>query len=101
MATLYLLSKLSFFRRLDASLLAKLEFVNRFVFLSFFCKGQVHLGTLNDGREIAMKIQYPGVAEGIDSDINNLVAIMKVWNILPPGLFDFCCSFQQFNDGRS
>jgi len=32
-----------------------------------------------------MKIQYPGVAEGIDSDINNLVAIMKVWNILPPG----------------
>jgi len=49
--------------------------------------GQVHLGTLNDGREIAMKIQYPGVAEGIDSDINNLVAIMKVWNILPPGMY--------------
>jgi len=49
--------------------------------------GQVHVGTLHDGREIAMKIQYPGVAEGIDSDINNLVAIMKVWNILPPALY--------------
>jgi len=49
--------------------------------------GQVHIGTLHDGREIAMKIQYPGVAEGIDSDINNLVAIMKVWNILPPALY--------------
>ena len=34
-----------------------------------------------------MKIQYPGVAKGIESDINNLVAIMKVWNILPEGLF--------------
>ncbi len=34
-----------------------------------------------------MKIQYPGVAKGIESDINNLVAIMNVWNILPEGLF--------------
>ena len=61
--------------------------------------GQVHVGTLHDGREIAMKIQYPGVAEGIDSDINNLVAIMKVWNILPPGMTRFFLlknSFQSF-----
>lgn len=32
-----------------------------------------------------MKIQYPGVAKGIESDINNLVAVMNVWNILPKG----------------
>ena len=32
-----------------------------------------------------MKIQYPGVAKGIESDINNLVTVMNVWNILPKG----------------
>ncbi|KAG0728574.1 Atypical kinase COQ8A, mitochondrial [Chionoecetes opilio] len=49
--------------------------------------GQVHLVTLHDGRSVAMKIQYPGVAEGIESDINNLVSSLKVANILPEGLF--------------
>lgn len=49
--------------------------------------GQVHLARLPDGREVAMKIQYPGVAEGIDSDINNLVGVLKVWNIFPEGFF--------------
>ncbi|XP_013778252.1 atypical kinase COQ8B, mitochondrial-like isoform X2 [Limulus polyphemus] len=49
--------------------------------------GQVHLATLHDGREAAMKIQYPGVAEGIDSDIDNLMAILSVWEILPKGLY--------------
>ncbi|XP_063879464.1 uncharacterized protein LOC135110777 isoform X2 [Scylla paramamosain] len=49
--------------------------------------GQVHLATLHDGRPVAMKIQYPGVAEGIESDINNLVSSLKVANIFPEGLF--------------
>ncbi|XP_046981666.1 atypical kinase COQ8B, mitochondrial [Schistocerca americana] len=49
--------------------------------------GQVHLARLPDGTEVAMKIQYPGVAEGIDSDINNLVGVLKVWNIFPEGFF--------------
>ncbi|XP_050738541.1 atypical kinase coq-8, mitochondrial-like [Eriocheir sinensis] len=49
--------------------------------------GQVHLATLHDGRSVAMKIQYPGVAEGIESDINNLVSTLKVANIFPEGLF--------------
>jgi aarF domain-containing kinase len=47
--------------------------------------GQVHAATLLDGTEVAMKIQYPGVAQGIESDIDNLVGIMKVWNIFPQG----------------
>lgn len=34
-----------------------------------------------------MKIQYPGVAKGIKSDIDNLVGIMKLWNIFPEGMF--------------
>lgn len=49
--------------------------------------GQVHQATLHDGREVAIKIQYPGVAKGINSDINNLMAILKYWDILPKGLY--------------
>lgn len=47
--------------------------------------GQVHAGTLPNGREIAIKIQYPGVAQGIESDIDNLMSVLKVWNIFPQG----------------
>ncbi|KAF2351123.1 UbiB domain [Trinorchestia longiramus] len=49
--------------------------------------GQVHEGVLPDGRRVAVKIQYPGVAEGIDSDINNLMSTLKVANVLPETLF--------------
>ncbi|XP_066597450.1 atypical kinase COQ8B, mitochondrial [Prorops nasuta] len=49
--------------------------------------GQVHHATLLNGHSVAMKIQYPGVAEGIQSDIENLVGIMKVWNMFPDGMF--------------
>ncbi|XP_045930670.1 atypical kinase COQ8B, mitochondrial isoform X1 [Micropterus dolomieu] len=49
--------------------------------------GQVHHGVLKDGREIAMKIQYPGVAESIHSDINNLMSVLKMSLVLPEGLF--------------
>ncbi|XP_017783817.1 PREDICTED: aarF domain-containing protein kinase 4 [Nicrophorus vespilloides] len=49
--------------------------------------GQVHWGKTHDGTEVAVKIQYPGVAKGIESDIDNLIGIMKVWNIFPPGMF--------------
>ncbi|GFG30006.1 hypothetical protein Cfor_00598 [Coptotermes formosanus] len=49
--------------------------------------GQVHRAVLCDGTEVAMKIQYPGVAKGIESDIDNLVGIMKIWNVFPKSLF--------------
>ncbi|KAJ2954010.1 hypothetical protein O0L34_g2223 [Tuta absoluta] len=49
--------------------------------------GQVHLVRLLNGQEVAMKVQYPGVAKGINSDIDNLVGVMKVWNIFPKGMF--------------
>lgn len=49
--------------------------------------GQVHRATLHDGTEIALKIQYPGVAKSIESDIDNLVSMLKVWDIFPPGMF--------------
>ncbi|KAG0443334.1 hypothetical protein HPB47_015027 [Ixodes persulcatus] len=49
--------------------------------------GQVHLATLHDGRAVAVKIQYPGVAEGINSDINNLMTILNYWDIIPKGVY--------------
>ncbi|XP_008820579.1 atypical kinase COQ8A, mitochondrial isoform X1 [Nannospalax galili] len=49
--------------------------------------GQVHLARLKGGREVAMKIQYPGVAQSINSDVNNLMAVLNMSNMLPEGLF--------------
>lgn len=50
--------------------------------------GQVHEAVLKeDGSVVAVKIQYPGVADGIESDIKNLMMVLKVWKILPDGMF--------------
>lgn len=49
--------------------------------------GQVHQGVLKDGTEVAVKIQYPGVAESIQSDVQNLLALLKMSVGLPEGLF--------------
>ncbi|XP_061599862.1 atypical kinase COQ8A, mitochondrial isoform X2 [Cololabis saira] len=49
--------------------------------------GQVHLGRLKDGREVAMKIQYPGIARSIRSDVNNIMTALSLSNALPEGLF--------------
>merc|ERR1719264_2217974 len=49
--------------------------------------GQVHRASLPDGTEVAVKVQYPGVAKSIDSDIRNLLTLMKLLAFLPEGLF--------------
>jgi aarF domain-containing kinase len=49
--------------------------------------GQVHRATLHDGRVVALKIQYPGVAASIDSDIDNLMRLARLTDILPKGLY--------------
>ncbi|XP_017065013.1 atypical kinase COQ8B, mitochondrial [Drosophila eugracilis] len=49
--------------------------------------GQVHRATLSDGMDVAIKIQYPGVAQSIESDIDNLVGMLKVWDVFPQGFF--------------
>ena len=45
--------------------------------------GQVHAVTAGDGRELALKIQYPGVARSIDSDVDNVAALLHASRILP------------------
>lgn len=49
--------------------------------------GQVHLGVLHNGTEVAMKIQYPGIAQSIRSDVDNLLALLRLSTTLPAGLF--------------
>ena len=49
--------------------------------------GQVHKAKLLDGTAVAMKIQYPGVATSIESDLGNLKALVTMTGLLPPGLF--------------
>ncbi|KAJ0412748.1 hypothetical protein ATCC90586_002378 [Pythium insidiosum] len=49
--------------------------------------GQVHRGTLATGERVAVKIQYPGVAESIESDLLNLKRLVTYTNILPKGLY--------------
>ncbi|KAG1704337.1 hypothetical protein DVH05_006345 [Phytophthora capsici] len=49
--------------------------------------GQVHRATLLNGDRVAIKIQYPGVAESIGSDLLNLKRLVTYTNILPRGLY--------------
>lgn len=47
--------------------------------------GQVHRGQLSDGRNLAIKIQYPGVSKSIDSDVENIGVLIKLSGLLPKG----------------
>jgi predicted unusual protein kinase regulating ubiquinone biosynthesis (AarF/ABC1/UbiB family) len=40
--------------------------------------GQVHRATLLDGREVAVKVQYPGIGDTIDSDMKNLGTLLTL-----------------------
>lgn len=48
--------------------------------------GQVHRARAADGRELAIKIQYPGVARSIASDVDNVAALLRLANLLPVDL---------------
>lgn len=62
------------FRRFDASPLAAASI------------GQVHRAVTRDGRDLAVKVQYPGVADSIDADIDNVTTLLRVSGLLPRGL---------------
>ncbi|KAG0129093.1 ABC1 family-domain-containing protein [Tuber indicum] len=50
--------------------------------------GQVHAATLSsNGLPVAVKIQYPGVAASISSDLSNLAILMTASRLLPKGLY--------------
>ncbi|WP_333837017.1 ABC1 kinase family protein [Novosphingobium sp.] len=45
--------------------------------------GQVHRARLPDGRDLAIKVQYPGVAQSIDADVDNVATLLRVSSLLP------------------
>ncbi|TCO73592.1 ABC1 kinase family protein [Rhodovulum euryhalinum] len=45
--------------------------------------GQVHRAQTKDGRDLAIKVQYPGVRRSIDSDVNNVAALMRFSGVMP------------------
>ena len=45
--------------------------------------GQVHRARTKDGRQLAIKIQYPGVRQSIDSDIDNVATLLRLSGLLP------------------
>lgn len=48
--------------------------------------GQVHRATTLDGRRLAIKVQFPGVRESIDADVDNVATLLRVSGLLPRGL---------------
>jgi predicted unusual protein kinase regulating ubiquinone biosynthesis (AarF/ABC1/UbiB family) len=48
--------------------------------------GQVHKGVLPDGRTVAVKVQYPGMAKALAADMSNAKLIMRLAKALAPGL---------------
>ena len=48
--------------------------------------GQVHRAVAPDGRAIVLKVQYPGVAASIDSDVDNIATLLRMSGLLPAEL---------------
>jgi predicted unusual protein kinase regulating ubiquinone biosynthesis (AarF/ABC1/UbiB family) len=48
--------------------------------------GQVYRATLHDGRDVAVKVQYPGVAGAVRADMQNLGLILRLLKRVAPGL---------------
>jgi predicted unusual protein kinase regulating ubiquinone biosynthesis (AarF/ABC1/UbiB family) len=48
--------------------------------------GQVYRAKLRDGRDVAVKVQYPGVAAAVRSDMQNLGMILRLMKRVAPGL---------------
>ncbi|KKO99203.1 atypical/ABC1/ABC1-A protein kinase [Trichoderma harzianum] len=50
--------------------------------------GQVHRAVLkSNGKRVAVKIQFPGVADSINSDLDNLGILLTATKLLPKGLY--------------
>jgi predicted unusual protein kinase regulating ubiquinone biosynthesis (AarF/ABC1/UbiB family) len=48
--------------------------------------GQVYRARLSDGRRVAVKVQYPGVAAAVRADLKNLGMILRLAKRIAPGI---------------
>ncbi len=80
-------------RKIRPHLEAELGMKLREVFCEFDQKpaacasiGQVHRATLRDGREVAVKVQFPGIESAVGADIKNLRLMLAMYKWVHPGL---------------
>ena len=48
--------------------------------------GQIHRVRTHGGRELALKVQFPGVAKSVDSDVDNVASLLRRLDFLPLSL---------------
>ncbi|MCG7871264.1 MAG: AarF/ABC1/UbiB kinase family protein [Candidatus Thiodiazotropha lotti] len=48
--------------------------------------GQVHEATTKQGEHLAIKIQYPGIRNSIDSDVDNVATLLRLFRLIPKEL---------------
>jgi len=48
--------------------------------------GQVHRALSPDGRDIVLKVQYPGVSDSIDNDVDNISTVLRLSGLVPEGI---------------
>ncbi|WP_290514872.1 AarF/ABC1/UbiB kinase family protein [Aeromicrobium sp.] len=48
--------------------------------------GQVHRATWVDGTEVAVKLQYPGAAKALTSDLKQIARLARLFGVVAPGL---------------
>ena len=48
--------------------------------------GQVHLAYIENGDQLAVKIQYPGIAKSVVSDVDNVITLLTLSRLLPKEL---------------
>jgi predicted unusual protein kinase regulating ubiquinone biosynthesis (AarF/ABC1/UbiB family) len=48
--------------------------------------GQVHRAVLKDGREVALKVQYPEIADALRADVDTAAVLIRLGKVIAPGL---------------
>jgi predicted unusual protein kinase regulating ubiquinone biosynthesis (AarF/ABC1/UbiB family) len=48
--------------------------------------GQVHRASTHSGETLAIKVQYPGVRDSIDSDVKNVASLLRLSGLIPSEL---------------
>lgn len=48
--------------------------------------GQVHRAVWSDGRDVAVKLQYPGAAKALNADLRQIARLSRLFGVMVPGL---------------
>ncbi|MEE2000615.1 AarF/ABC1/UbiB kinase family protein [Alkalimonas sp. MEB108] len=48
--------------------------------------GQVHRAEHDNGTQLAVKVQYPGIRQSISSDVDNAATLLRISGLLPQGV---------------